>query len=121
MVQKKFKKSVPGEKKVLYLHTQTHKDKVKQLNQFGFGKQYNPRTIQHDSSNCGLYSVLSNLMAIIQLNDLNIQNETDKVYGSNSNAILNITEIVDDIGNDAKKINKKGIYKLKERLIGWSL
>lgn len=94
---------------------------VKQLNQFGFGKQYNPRTIQHDSSNCGLYSVLSNLMAIIQLNDLNIQNETDKVYGSNSNAILNITEIVDDIGNDAKKINKKGIYKLKERLIGWSL
>lgn len=97
---------------------------VKQLKQFGFGKQYNPKTIQHDSSNCGLYSVLFNLMAIIQLNNLNKTNITedlDKVNGSNIKTLLNITEIVDDIGSDAKKINKKGIYKLKERLIGWSL
>lgn len=94
---------------------------VKQLNQFGFGKQYNPKTIQHDSSNCGLYSVLSNLMAIIQLNDINTNTSTIKFEGSNSKTLLNIAEIINDIGNDAKKINKKGIYKLKERLIGWSL
>lgn len=83
-----------------------------QLNKFGFGKQYNSTIIQNDSSNCGLYSVLSNLMALIQLNNLN-KLEKD--------IFLNIAEIVDNIGNDAKKLNKKGIYKLKERLIGWTM
>ena len=85
----------------------------KELNAYGFGKQYNKIQIQHDPSNCGLYSVLFNIMSIIQLDKLN-QNQTEDPF-------LNLNEIVNEVGRNAKKINQQGIYKLKELLIGWQL
>lgn len=84
---------------------------IKQFNKYGLAQQYNKIRIQNDNSNCGLYSTLSNLFAIIELDRINKTGER----------FLNLNNIVENIGEDARNINKKGIYKLKEVLIGWSL
>ena len=83
---------------------------IGELNKYGFAEHYNKISIQKDSSNCGLFSLLSNLMAINNLDEINSKGEK----GS-----LDIRKIVDEIGVNAKGINSKGIFKLKENLIGW--
>ena len=87
---------------------------VKQLNSLGFAELYNPQTIQKDNSNCGLFSVLSNLSAIENLDRLN-----SNLNLSGKDRMLDVTEIVKDIGTNANGYTKGGIYKLKESLIGW--
>lgn len=106
-------------------------DLIKQLNTYGFAQKYNGETIQKDNSNCGLYSTLFNLMALMQLDEIN-KGKTNmegglkikfKNFDTNNNQIpkLNITKIVKQIGTNAKGINDKGIYQLKKRLIDWDL
>ena len=75
----------------------------------GFGMQYNGVKIQEDSCNCGVYSILFNLISLIVL-EVNEQDTGSKI---------DIPKIIDKIGNNASKINKEGIYNIKEMLIGW--
>ena len=109
-----------------------------ELNKYGFAQRYNNQSIQKDNSNCGLYSTLFNLMALIQLDDLNKgkrfgmtgglkinhKNKIRNLESKNDASQIpqfNITEIVKQIGVNAKNINNKGIYQLKKRLINWEL
>lgn len=73
------------------------------LNTLEFGRQCNGLKIQNDECNCGIYSVLFNLVALAQHN-------SDKI---------NITEVVDAIGFDAENINENGIFDIKEIIVGW--
>ena len=83
---------------------------INELNKYGFAEHYNKICIQKDNSNCGLFSLLSNLVAIINLDEINL---------SNQNNGLSTKKIVEEIGVNGKGINSKGIFKLKENLIGW--
>lgn len=123
-------------------HDNNELNLVSELNKYGFAQRHNPETIQKDNSNCGLYSTLFNLMALVQLDELNRGRQFNMNGGlkvryknkihestieSNVNAVakqipkFNIKEIVNQIGVNAKNINNKGIYQLKKRLIDWEL
>lgn len=78
---------------------------IPDLEKSGFAMIYNTQTIQHDPSSCGMYSVLSNLCFILH---------------GNGKQEPNIKEIVNEIGNGGKNINKNGIYEIKEILAGYS-
>lgn len=109
---------------------------LNQLNQYGFGQKYNSETIQKDSSNCGLYSTLFNLVSIIQLDKINnkiisqnmnggklIRKQSETVVTNATYEIpkLNISEIVKQIGINAEIMHSQGIFQLKNKLIGWNL
>ena len=69
-----------------------------------FASDYNTKTIQVDSSSCGLYAVLVNLLSIL-------------LCGGTRN--FNIRSIVDKIGLNAKNINSDGIYAIKKKICGY--
>ena len=108
---------------------------VSELNKYGFAQRHNPETIQKDNSNCGLYSTLFNLVALMQLDELNkgkkfnmngglkvkFKNNQQNRDSTSTIPKLNISEIVKQIGINAKNMNSKGIYQLKKRLIDWKL
>ena len=75
------------------------------LEECGFSKEWNPKTIQIDHSSCGMYSVLSNLSFIMN-------------GGGNRKPI--IKDIVNMIGEEAKGINAEGIYSIKQKLAGFA-
>lgn len=118
---------------------------ISELIKYGFAQKYNTELIQKDNSNCGLYSTLFNLVAIMQLDEINKNNSVNLHGGKhlkikpknnnfkfenksennlNKNIIipkLNISKIVNQIGINAKGMNSKGIYQLKKRLVDWEL
>lgn len=69
-----------------------------------FAVDYNTKTIQVDSSSCGLYSVLVNLVSILL---------------SGGTRDFDIRAIVDKIGLNAKNINSDGIYAIKKKICGY--
>lgn len=69
-----------------------------------FATDYNTKTIQFDSSSCGLYSVLVNLVSILL---------------SGGTRDFDIRAIVDKIGLNAKNINSDGIYAIKKKICGY--
>lgn len=77
----------------------------KELEECGFAKEWNTKTIQIDHSSCGLYSVLSNLSFIMN---------------GGGNRKPDIKEIVNMIGKEAKGINEEGIYTIKQKLAGFN-
>lgn len=78
----------------------------------GFGMKYNGVKIQEDSCNCGVYSILFNLLTLIKLKTKNNNN--------GSSAVVDIPSVINAIGKNGCKINNKGIYNIKEMVIGWS-
>lgn len=69
-----------------------------------FATDYNTKTIQFDSSSCGLYSVLVNLVSIL-------------LCGGTRD--FDIRAIIDKIGLNAKNINLDGIYAIKKKICGY--
>lgn len=62
-------------------------------------------TIQTDNCNCGIYAILANLICVL--------------YCSGNQKISN-KHLIEHIGEDAKKLNKSGIFKIKEKLCGYN-
>lgn len=75
---------------------------VPELSRCGFGLVHNLKTIQRDDSSCGMFSVLANLVFIL---------ETQKG--------ADITRVVNRIGVSANDINKNGINAIKGKLTGF--
>lgn len=71
-----------------------------------FGKIYSTTRIQQDHSSCGMYSTISTLSFLLEA----YENPTNPVKLEN---------VVNRIGNDAKKINSNGIYGIKGLLNGY--
>jgi hypothetical protein len=76
----------------------------KELEECGFAKEWNTKTIQIDHSSCGLYSVLSNLSFIMN---------------AGGTRKPNIEQVVNMIGKEGKGINNEGIYTIKQKLAGF--
>jgi hypothetical protein len=70
-----------------------------------FGMSYSSRVIQHDSYNCGLYSVLS---LIMYLNNYDIGKSIEGA----------IKAAIDLIGADGEQLNNGDIDKFRENLLG---
>ena len=62
-------------------------------------------TIQTDNCNCGIYAVLANLICVL--------------YCSGNQKMSN-KHLIEHIGKDARKLNKSGIFKIKEKLCGYN-
>lgn len=77
---------------------------ISDLEKSGFAMLNNTKTIQHDPSSCGLYSVLSNACFILE---------------ASGNNKPDITKIIEMIGGEGKNINAKGIYNIKKILAGY--
>lgn len=86
----------------------TYAKLMTELGNENFGVQYSGTVFQHDGSNCGLYSVLSNLVFMILLDKANRENEKIDLYN-----------VATYIGDNAKNIDNKGIYNLKKKLTGY--
>lgn len=91
------------------LYTQDSKQAfLDKLINIGFGMRYNGVKIQEDSCNCGIYSVLFNLLTLVKLKE------------KNNGALIDIPQVINMIGKNGNKINKKGIYRIKEIIVGWN-
>jgi hypothetical protein len=81
------------------------------IERYGYGMNYNPKTIQKDGYNCGLFSIMAIIMF---LNEYNSDKSIDDI----------ITSVIKKIGVNGSKINHaKTIQDLREGLIGtktWS-
>ena len=91
------------------LYTQDSKQAfLDKIIDIGFGMRYNGVKIQEDSCNCGVYSVLFNLLTLVKLKE------------KNNGALIDIPQVINMIGKNGNKINKKGIYRIKEIIVGWN-
>lgn len=95
-----FEKFEDGGKLVKSIETPSGKSKR------SFGKIYSTTQIQKDHSSCGMYSTISTLSFLLEAYEK--QNDPVKVEN-----------VVERIGEDAKKINPDGIYGIKGLLNGY--
>ena len=80
-------------------------DLVKNINSCCITTINSSVTIQTDNCNCGIYAVLANLICVL--------------YCSGNQKMSN-KHLIEHIGKDAKKLNKSGIFKIKEKLCGYN-
>lgn len=106
---------------------------VEQLIENAISMRFNPITIQHDPSNCGVYSTLFNLVSLINLDEINEKNNEqhiddernnknnkNKIKGKGEDSQLDINKIVNEyIGENALKFHPDGIYGIKKMFIGY--
>lgn len=77
---------------------------------FSFGKIYSTTQIQQDHSSCGMYSVISTLSFLLEA----YKNNEINIYEP-----VKLQNVVNRIGEDAKKINNGGMYAIKGLLNGY--
>ena len=80
-------------------------DLIKDINRCCITTINSSVTIQTDNCNCGIYAVLANLICVL--------------YCSGNQKMSN-KHLIEHIGKDAKKLNKSGIFKIKEKLCGYN-
>lgn len=80
-------------------------DLVKDINSCCITTINSSVTIQTDNCNCGIYAILANLICVL--------------YCSGNQKMSN-KHLIEHIGKDARKLNKSGIFKIKEKLCGYN-
>ena len=78
---------------------------TEELSKEGISIEYNMLKLQEDNYNCGLFSVLSTLVFILEA-------------GQSGNSKINISRVVNRIGINAKNINKNGVDAIRMAIVG---